>query len=46
MHINQLFDTFPEIETTRLYLKSITVSDADSLYEICNDPEIVKRISY
>lgn len=36
------FDTYPELETERLYLRKMTLEDAPELFKILSDPLVVK----
>ena len=38
----EVFSTFPEISTERLTLREIKQKDAESIYKILSDPEVIK----
>ena len=39
---SEVFSTFPEISTDRLHLREIKQEDAESIYKILSDPEVIK----
>lgn len=42
MNIDQLFETEPEFETSKLLLRKITLDDIDAYYELASDPAVAK----
>lgn len=43
MSLESPFEHFPELETERLILRTIRISDADSMFEIKSDREVTSR---
>jgi len=43
---NKIFNVFPEINTKRLDLREIKNDDADSIYKILSNPEVIKHDSF
>lgn len=40
--IDKIFDVFPELSTERLHLRRITDDDAQSIYKLLSNPEVIK----
>lgn len=39
---DEIFNIFPEINTERLNLREIKLEDAESIYKILSNPEVIK----
>lgn len=39
---DEIFNVFPEISTERLNLREIKLQDAESIYKILSNPEVIK----
>lgn len=42
LDLKTAFATFPELETTRYRLRAITPDDADAIYHIMRDPQVIR----
>jgi len=43
---HEIVNTFPTLETERLILREITQSDAESIYKLISNPEVIKYDSF
>jgi len=43
---DEIFNVFPEINTERLNLRQIKQEDAENIYIILSNPEVIKRDTF
>jgi len=46
MNIEDVFSNFPTLETDRLILRKLRLSDAEDLFEYASDPEVAKYVTW
>lgn len=44
--VDKIFEVFPELSTERLKLRRITQEDAESIYKLLSDPEVIKHDTF
>lgn len=43
---NEIFNVFPQISTERLNLREIKQEDAESIYQLLSNPEVIKHDTF